>query len=117
MIGIPLLTLWNDSRFNSATYNCDGERSFALATNSPGGTHWADIRVEGAVGKGEVAIAGFPVDEPTLVFTAGASVSMSYASELYGPIDLNLSAKPGAECQLRITYRLKSDLSLVNPLW
>lgn len=117
MVGVPLLTLLNDSRWNSSGYTCEGGRSFTLQANSPGNLHWGEIRVDGSVFRGSASISGFPVDEPTQTFTAGSSVSMLYASELYEPVDIAMRASPGAQCDLRITYRLKSDLSLLNPLW
>lgn len=122
MIGIPLLILWNDSRFNSITYNCDGKRDFTLSTNTPGNTHWAEARMEGSVIGGTVAVTGFPNHEPGAPqlaqnYTAGSSVFETYAGDRYGPAEMTFDPAPGAECDLHITYRMKSDLSMVNPLW
>lgn len=117
LIAILPIVLIYDSHFTTVTYRCDGKRALSLAANLPGNTHWGSIDIEGAVMSGSVTVEGMPINEPPQVFTTGTSVSMSYKDELYGPVDIVLNSGPSANCELRVTYRLKSDLSLLNPLW
>ncbi|MFT3724613.1 MAG: hypothetical protein QM773_13640 [Hyphomonadaceae bacterium] len=120
LIAIPLLALLYDSRWNAETYRCDGARSVTLHPNIPGYAIAGEIRLEGSVTRGSATIIQFPGDEalaPPQRYTAGSSVSQSYTGDLYDPINITFDSTAGSNCELRLTYRVKAGLSLVNPLW
>ncbi len=124
IVAVPLALMLYDSRYNSFTYRCDAPSKHRLAPNSPGGVHGAELELEleGLVTGGNVSITILP-DFPSLgfssphVFTSGASISFDYAGEIYEPIEVIFVPEAGAECDLRISYRLASDVSVLNPLW
>ena len=119
LAGIALV-LWNDSRFNVTIYECDDERELTLSPNFPGSVHWAEVYLGGWVEKGRVTVTGFPsYSSPgaSRTFTTEDIVAASYVNELYGSAKLSLSADTQSQCHLRIVYRLKSTLSLLNPFW
>jgi hypothetical protein len=117
--GVVFLILWNDSHFNVAKYECDRARDITLSPNLPGGVHWAEIYLGGWVNEGSVTVNGFPTHQSSAAhsYAKDSDVSAAYVGEMYGSPTVSL--KPGiqADCHLRIIYRLKSDLSLLNPLW
>ncbi len=120
LIAIPILAVLYDSRWNTQTYRCDGARTFTLLPNIPGYTTAGDVRLEGSVTRGSATIANFPgeaASAPPQRYTAGASVSQSHSGDLYDPVEIAFDAAPGSDCELRLTYRLKAGLSLLNPLW
>jgi hypothetical protein len=119
LVGI-VLVLWNDSRFNVATYDCDGAREITLSPNFPGNVNWAEIYLGGWVDEGGVTVIGFPSATPpgaNLIYTRDRDVTASYVGELYGPANLSLKPDSQSQCHLRFVYRLKSTLSRLNPLW
>lgn len=122
IIAVPLAIFWLDARWNGISYACEAERNFTLGANLPGMIHGADIRLEGSVSSGSVVVVGFPDnDAPNWLdpqtFPAGASVSLSHVGDMYGPVDVSFAPAHGAACDFRVSYRLKSNLSLFNPLW
>lgn len=119
IIAVPLALMLIESRYNTATHTCAAAQTFTLAANAPGNIHAGNIRLEGAVHQGSVTISGFPGDEALgpQTYTAGASINAIYDNEMYGPPEITFTPSPGARCDLRLTYRLASDISLLNPLW
>lgn len=118
IIAVPLVFFLYDSRYSTITHTCDAKQTVTLSPNTPGNVHSAEIRLEGAVHQGSVTTEGFPRIGPVpQVFTAGASAAEDYAGEMYHPVVLTFDPAPGARCDLRVTYRLASDLSMLNPLW
>lgn len=119
IIAVPLAFFLFDSRLSTVSYACAAALAFTLSANIPGSLHSGEIRLEGAVHEGSVMIEGLP-DNPSVVpeiYTAGASVGSEYQGEMYEAPEITFTPSPGAKCDLRLTYRLKSDLSLLNPLW
>jgi hypothetical protein len=122
IIGAPLTFFLFDSRYNTITYTCDTPRTFKLGPNFPGDIHGADLYLKGSVTSGSVAIAGMPSNRSggsgtPQVFTAGSSAMESYEGEMYGPIEVTFAPASDTACELRLTYRLQSTLSMMNPLW
>lgn len=120
IIAVPLALMLFDSRWNTQTYRCDGARTFTLLPNFPGYTNAGEVTLEGQVIRGEATIAWFPGEDanaPPQTYTAWSSAFQSYAGDMYAPVEITFDTTPRAECELRLTYRLKSGLSLVNPLW
>ena len=118
IVALPLAFLLYDSHFTTITYTCGARQSFTLSPNTPGSIHGAEIRLEGAGHHGRVTIEGFP-DAGAIpqVYEAGASAADVYEGEMYEPVVLAFEPDPGAKCDLRVTFRLSSDLSMLNPLW
>lgn len=115
-----VLVLWNDSRFNVATYDCDSAREIKLSPNFPGSVDWAEIYLGGWVDEGGVTVIGFPFSPPpgaNLIYTSDDNVTASYVGDLYVPVTLSLKPDARSQCHLRFVYRLKSTLSQINPFW
>lgn len=118
IIAIPMIFFLYDSRYSTIIYTCGTKQTFTLAPNTPGNIHAVDIRLEGAVLHKSVVISGFPNAGPVpQAYTAGVSLSDKYSGERYEPVILTFDPAPGAGCDLRVTYRLASDFSMLNPLW
>ncbi len=118
IIAIPMVFFLYDSRYSTITYACDEKQTFTLNANTPGNIHAADIRFEGVVHQGSVTVEGIPLANAVpQIYAAGASVADDYSNEMYEPAGLTFSSTQGAKCDLRVTYRLASDISMLNPLW
>lgn len=118
IIAIPMAFFLYDSHYSTITHTCSAKQTVTLFPNTPGNVLRADIRLEGAVHQGNVTIEGFPGAGPVpQTYAAGASVAEDHGGDMYEPVTLTFDPAPGAKCDLRVTYRLASDLSMLNPLW
>lgn len=118
IVAIPMAFFLYDSHYGTITYDCGATRTFTLNANTPGNIHAADIRFEGSVHQGSVTVEGFPLASPVpQIYSAGASVADDYSNEMYETVNLTFSPTQDAKCDLRVTYRLASDFSMLNPLW